>query len=71
VVDPMLGRAETLDRPEGEREWMVVDSFCRQHLWGPWKGGYYVEGKTDLPGRSTDWPVRSLIETACPNVPPF
>ncbi|HYP22771.1 MAG TPA: S8/S53 family peptidase [Actinomycetota bacterium] len=71
VVGPMLGRAKVLDRPEGEREWMVVDSFCRQHLWGSWTGGYYVEGKTDLPGTSPDWPLRSLIETACPNVPPF
>ena len=71
VVDPMLGRAKTLDRPEGEKEWMTVDSFCRQHLWGSWKGGYYVDGKTELPGTSPDWPVRSLIETACPNVPPF
>jgi hypothetical protein len=71
IVDPMLGRAKTLDRPEGEKEWMVVDSFCRQHLWGSWKGGYYVDGKTDLPGASPDWPVRSSIETACPNVPPF
>lgn len=71
IVGPMLGRAKTLERPEGEREWMVVDSFCRQHLWGSWKGGYYVDGKTDLPGTSPEWPVRSLIETACPNVPPF
>lgn len=71
VVAPMLGRAKTLERPDGEREWMVVDSFCRQHLWGSWGGGYYVDGKTDLPGASPDWPLRTLIETACPNVPPF
>lgn len=71
IVFPMLGRAKPLERPEGEREWMLVDSFCRQHLWGSWGGGYYVDGKTDLPGASPDWPVRTLIETACPNVPPF
>ncbi|HEX2296349.1 MAG TPA: S8/S53 family peptidase [Actinomycetota bacterium] len=71
VVDPMLGEAKTLERPAGEAEWMTVDSFCRQHLWGAWKGGYYVDGKTELPGTSPEWPVRSLIETACPNVPPF
>ncbi|HEV2754948.1 MAG TPA: S8/S53 family peptidase [Actinomycetota bacterium] len=71
VVDPMLGRAKPLERPDGEREWMIVDSFCRQHLWGAWRGGYYVDGKTDLPGASPSWPLRSLIETACPHVPPF
>jgi hypothetical protein len=71
VVDPMLGRAKALERPEGEAEWMTVDSFCRQHLWGSWRGGYYVDGKTDLPGPMPEWPVRSLIETACPHVPPF
>lgn len=71
VVDPMLGRAKTLERPEGERDWMVVDSFCRQHLWGSWRGGYFVDGKTNLPGASPEWPVRTTIETSCPNVPPF
>ena len=71
VVDPMLGRAKPLERPAGELEWMIVDSFCRQHLWGSWRGGYYVDGKTDLPGPSPQSPLRSLIETACPQVPPF
>ena len=71
VVDPMLGVTKPLERPVGEREWMIVDSFCRQHLWGAWKGGYFIEGKTDLPGLSPGWPLRSTIETACPQVPPF
>ena len=71
IVDPMLGRTKTLKRPDGEREWMTVDSFCRQHLWGAWKGGYYIDGKTDLPADSADWPVRTLIRNACPEVPPF
>ena len=71
IVDPMLGRAKTLERPDGEKDWMIVDSFCRQHLWGSWKGGYFVDGKTELPGTSESWPIRSTIETACPKVPPF
>lgn len=29
------------DRPTGETDWFVVDSKCRQALWGPWSGGYY------------------------------
>lgn len=71
VFEPMIGRAKPLKRPEGERDWMIVDSFCRQHLWGSWKYGYYVDGKVRLPGPSHEWPVRSIVEAACPLVPPF
>jgi Subtilase family len=70
IIDPILGRAKTLDRPDGERAWMIVDSFCRQHLWGAWRGGYYVEGKTDLPGPDPAYPLRSSLESGCPLLPP-
>ena len=66
IMAPMEGRAKELKRPKGEREWMIVDSFCRQHLWGSWNDGYFVEGKTKLPGRDTDYPIRSMIEETCP-----
>ena len=66
ILAPLEGRAKPLVRPAGERAWMIVDSFCRQHLWGSWKGGYYVEGKTDLPGPDPAAPIRSAIETGCP-----
>lgn len=69
VLGPIQGRAQALDRPEGEREWMVVDSFCRQEIWGSWEGGYYVDGDTALPGTDTDWPIRSTIEATCPHLP--
>lgn len=68
IVLPVLGRSETLERPDGEREWMVADSFCRQHLWGSWSGGYYREGKSELPPASPHWPLRTAIVTACPLV---
>lgn len=71
ILGPMFGRAAALKRPEGEREWMTVDSFCRQHLWGAWKNGYFVEGRTELPGFSEEWPLRSAIESVCPSIPPF
>lgn len=71
IVQPMLGDAKALERSAGERQWMIVDSFCRQHLWGSWKGGYFVEGKTELPGMSPEWPVRSALENACPQLLPF
>lgn len=70
ILAPLEGRAEVLERPSGEREWMIVDSFCRQHLWGAWLGGYYIEGKTELPGYDPMWPTRSSIESACPNLEP-
>lgn len=69
VVAPMEGRAATLERPEGERDWMIVDSFCRQHLWGEWDGGYFVAGETPLPGPDAEWPIRTGIETTCPFLP--
>lgn len=70
VLLPLLGRAKPLERPEGEREWMIVDSFCRQHIWGSWTDGYYIEGKTELPGRDPMWPLRSAIEQGCPFLQP-
>jgi hypothetical protein len=70
IFDPMMGTAKELKRPVGEREWMIVDSFCRQHLWGAWKGGYYIDGKTDLPGVDPAAPIRSAIESTCPFLEP-
>ena len=70
LIAPLEGRAKTLERPDGELEWMIVDSFCRQHLWGAWKGGYYIEGKTELPGPDPAWPTRSSIEQTCPYLQP-
>ena len=70
IIGPILGRAETLKRPEGEREWMVVDSFCRQTIWGSWRGGYYLEDNTRLPGPDPAYPVRSMLEQSCPSMTP-
>ena len=69
IVAPMEGRAKPLARPEGEREWMTVDSYCRQEMWGAWKGGYYVDGRSELPGPDPRWPIRSGYEQTCPGGP--
>lgn len=66
VLAPLEGRAKPVKRPPGEREWMVVDSFCRQHIWGAWTGGYYREGKAELPGIDASYPLRSMLEVTCP-----
>lgn len=70
IIAPLEGRAKTIDRPDGELEWMIVDSFCRQHIWGAWRGGYYIEGKTKMPGPDPAWPTRSSIESSCPYLQP-
>lgn len=70
ITGPMEGTAKTTKRPPGERDWMIVDSFCRQHLWGAWRGGAYVDGKTKLPGPDPAWPTRSAIEQTCPALQP-
>ena len=68
ILGPLFGRATPLERPAGEREWMTVDSACRQHLWGTWGGGYYVDdATTPLPAADPSaFPIRTLIQTACP-----
>ena len=71
ITGPMEGTAPVLDRPAGEKEWMVVDSYCRQELWGAWQGGAYVAGQTTLPGASPQWPLRSALETSCPHLFPI
>jgi hypothetical protein len=68
LIGPLEGRATEIKRPKGEREWMIVDSFCRQHLWGAWNGGYFLEGKTALPGDDPAYPIRSTIERLCPQL---
>ena len=69
IVAPMEGRVAPLRRPDGEREWMVVDSFCRQQMWGAWDGGYYRDGETELPGPDPRYPIRSAYEQTCPGGP--
>ena len=70
IVAPLTGNGRVLRRPEGELEWMIVDSFCRQHVWGAWRGGYYLDGKTKLPGDDPRYPTRSLLERVCPLLRP-
>lgn len=65
IVGPMDGTAAALERPAGEAEWFVVDSYCRQSIWGEWADGDYLEGETDLPGPDPLFPTRSTLEATC------
>jgi hypothetical protein len=72
VMGPLLGRAAAPERPAGEVEWFRVDSACRQHIWGEWEGGYYLDEKR-TPQPSADplgWPTRTAIQQACPFLMP-
>jgi hypothetical protein len=72
LVGPLFGRSKELKRPKGEKEWMTVASYCRQHLWGNWTGGYFDKGKTQLPENDPQkWPFRSAIQTGCPHLQPL
>ncbi len=64
IVEPMLGTAPTLERPDGEVEWMVVDSYCRQLLWGGWDLGYWRQGDA-VPGADPAWPTRTAYLDGC------
>ena len=71
VLRPMLGKAVVPARPEGEVDWFRVDSACRQHIWGEWKGGYFLdEERTPQPSADPSWPTRTAIQTACPLLSP-
>jgi hypothetical protein len=69
VLGQLTGAQPAPPRPAGEREWMVVDSYCRQRNWGTWSEGYYRAGETPLPGPSPSAPVRSAREQTCPGGP--
>ena len=52
-------------RPPGEAEWFVVDSFCRQSIWGSWSQGAYADGRTPLPAPNPAFPSRTAYEIGC------
>ncbi len=54
------------DQSQDELEWFIVDSWCRQILWGSWDGGYFVAGNTTLPAADPEWPARTNTLQECP-----
>jgi hypothetical protein len=68
VVGPLAGTQAPLQRTADERDWMLVDSWCRQQVHGSWEGGYYVEGSSTLPAASPAWPIRTALLETCPEV---
>ena len=68
LLGPLFGRAAAPARPAGEVDWFRVDSACRQHVWGTWSGGAYLdEQRTPQPAPDpVAWPTRTAIQEACP-----
>jgi hypothetical protein len=68
LVQPVLGAAAPAARPDGEREYFVADSACRQHLWGTWTGGYW-DGAQPLPAADPTQPTRTFLAGPCRSLP--
>ena len=68
VWDVLRGARPAPERPVGESDWFRVDSSCRQHIWGEWEQGAYLDdARTPLPAPDpVTWPTRTVIQTACP-----
>ena len=64
ISAPMVGAAPALERSTAEKDWMTVDSYCRQSIWGTWTGGYWQAGQA-LPGASAQWPLRTALASSC------
>ncbi|MDX6551517.1 MAG: serine protease, partial [Gaiellales bacterium] len=63
---PLAGSLAALKRPADEEAWFVVDSWCRQHIFGSWSGGYYKDGKTTLPAPDpAAAPTRTALQVGC------
>ncbi|MDT7546022.1 MAG: serine protease [Actinomycetota bacterium] len=63
---PLAGTLAALKRPADEEAWFVVDSWCRQHIFGSWSGGYYKDGKTTLPAPDpAAAPTRTALQVGC------
>ena len=65
--DVLTGAAAAPKRPAGEVDWFRVDSQCRQHIWGDWKQGAYLDAtRTPLPAPDpAAWPTRTVIQVGC------
>jgi hypothetical protein len=70
IWGPLTGTASPPARPAGEREWFLVDSWCRQHIWGEWTGGYYKGTSTPLPAEDPNAPTRTSLKNACEGMQP-
>ena len=63
---PMVGQRVAPKRPAGDTEWFRVDSWCRQHIWGEWTSGAYLnDTATPLPAPDPATPSRNAYQNGC------
>lgn len=62
-VDVLTGNAGPPNRPAGEENWFIIDSKCRQRLWGQWSGGIYQGVEPELD--SVRDPLATQFDTWC------
>lgn len=63
---PIVGTSPALKRPADEAAWQLVDSWCRQKIFGSWNGGYFVQGKSTLPAPDpVSAPTRTAYQLGC------
>jgi hypothetical protein len=66
IWGPLTGNAADPKRPAGDTEWFRVDSWCRQHIWGEWTQGAYVnDTATPLPAPDPATPSRNAYHQSC------
>jgi hypothetical protein len=64
--DVLTGTRAAPKRPAGEVAWFRVDSWCRQHIWGAWEAGQYLnEARTPLPAPDPATPARNAYHSGC------
>ncbi len=63
LVDALHGAVAPYERPKGEKNWMTVDSRCRQLMWGTWDGGYWTGGQPELD--PVEDPVATFVDSWC------
>ncbi|HVE91841.1 MAG TPA: S8/S53 family peptidase [Actinomycetota bacterium] len=63
MIGASTGVAAPPQRPAGERNWFVVDSMCRQGIWGDWTGGYYTGSAPDM--NPIDDPLATSFRAGC------
>ena len=67
IAGHLRGDVAAYPRPPGEENWFVVDSKCRQHLWGAWSGGDYQGVEPTLDEQAD--PIAYSFNEWCSRVP--
>lgn len=67
IAAHLRGDAPAHARPAGEANWFLVDSKCRQHLWGAWSGGLYAGGPLALDPVAD--PLATSVDAWCSALP--